>query len=92
MSIVRPRRLCCSLVRKVSKMSYFNYDQVFRKEMGCFSLDELKKILSEVVPAGTKDEDVLIEIEKEDYTSYYDDLIIDLYLVVSIKQEKKAKK
>jgi hypothetical protein len=70
----------------------FVYKQVFRREMRYFSLDELKKIMIETVPVGTKDEDVLFEIEKETYTGYYDDYIVDTYLTISVKEEVKKKK
>ena len=74
----------------------FTYKEVFRKEMNYFSLDELKKLIAGVVPAGTQDEDILMEIEKETYTGYYDDVIVDTYLTISIKEEvqetKKMKK
>ncbi len=70
----------------------YKYKEVFRKEMNYFSLDELKKLLAEAVPTGTKDEDVLFEIEKETYSGYYDDYIVDTYLVISVKEEVEEKK
>lgn len=65
----------------------YRYKEVFRKEINYFSLFDLKRILLEVVPAGTKDEDVLLEIDKETYTGYYDDFIVETYLVISVREK-----
>lgn len=70
----------------------YNYKEVGRKEMTYFSLNELNEWLKEIVPSGTKDEDVLIEIEKEQYTGYYDDVITDIYVAVSVREEVQPKK
>ena len=68
------------------------YKKVFKQEIHDIFLDELKRKLGEIVPAGTRDEDVLIEIEKDYYSGYYDDYIVDTYLVISIKEEIPEKK
>lgn len=74
----------------------FTYKQIFKQEFSYYTLEGLKSILTKVVPAGTKDEDVLLEIEKDIYTGYYDDYIVDTHLVISLKTEiaepKKTKK
>jgi hypothetical protein len=41
------------------------------------------------VPEGTKDKDILIEVDTDSSTGYYDDIIVDVKMKISINVSDK---
>jgi hypothetical protein len=52
---------------------------------GYYTLAEFLSMVKSGVPADTNDEDILLEIDVDYSHSYYDEIIIDAEMLVSIK-------
>lgn len=53
---------------------------------GYFTLEEFLEQIRQNVPDGTKDEDILLEVDVDDTRGYYDDVIISVEMKVSTKK------
>ena len=53
------------------------------------SLPKLLEWIKDSVPAGTKDEDIELEIEVDESHGYYDDIIVEVDMVLKVLQEVK---
>jgi hypothetical protein len=50
------------------------------------TLAELLSWIKQSVPEGTKEEDILIEVEVDDTKGYYDDIIITAEMKLSVRK------
>jgi hypothetical protein len=51
-----------------------------------FTLEELLTWVRDHVPAGTKNEDVSLEVEIDQSSGYYDEVIVDAELTISVEK------
>lgn len=53
------------------------------------TLADFLTMIKQRVPEGTKDEDILIEVDTDTTTGYYDDIIVDVEMKISIKDSNE---
>jgi hypothetical protein len=51
-----------------------------------FTLDELLSWIKEKVPEGTRNEDIEIKFDVSESPTYYDEIIVDVEMQISVKE------
>ena len=70
-------------------MKYPKYKKILRKEIDKYqftTMAELKQLVNNCVPPGTKDGDIFLELETEQYSGYYDEPLCDMFLNIYITE------
>jgi hypothetical protein len=76
-----------STKKKTAPMPRWKVVSTHDIKYGYFTLSEFLKLIKQKVPEGTKDEDILLAVDVDETSGYYDDIIVSAEMEVSVKVE-----